>query len=135
MFTVRKLKTLEVLELKILRIFFNLRKKGISKISKFLISALILNWKIRKLRNIFKTCKFQRNCFIWGSRKFPKHLNFRFWLLHWNRKLGKLGNFSKICKLQRMCFTWRSWKFQRFLSFWFYSLEWNAKPGNLDKFI
>ena len=51
----------------------------ISAISRFLILVFILNSETQKLRNIFKTCKFQRKCFICGSRKFP---SFRFWLLY-----------------------------------------------------
>ena len=79
LFTVRKL---EVWELQILRIFFHLRKLEISLISRFLILVLILNSKTQKLRNIFKICKFQRKCFICGSKKFPSFPSFRFWLLY-----------------------------------------------------
>ena len=79
LFTVRKL---EVWELQVLRIFFHLRKLEISLISRFLILVLILNSKTQKLRNIFKICKFQRKCFICGSKKFPSFPSFRFWLLY-----------------------------------------------------
>ena len=34
--------------------------------------------------------------FIWGSRKFPRFLSFRFWPLYWNWKLGKLGIFTTL---------------------------------------
>ena len=71
---------------------FYLRKQEISEVSMFLILALTLKSKLGKLGNIFKTCKFQRKSFTWGSRKFRRFPSFRFWPLYWNRKLGKLEN-------------------------------------------
>ena len=49
------------------------------------------SWKLRR----FLCCKFQYFFFIWGSRKFPRFLSFRFWPLYWNWKLGKLENIFK----------------------------------------
>ena len=59
-----------------------------------------LHWN-RKLRNICKTCKFQRVCFIWGSWKLRRFPSFRFWSLYWNWKLRKFVNTFKTCKFQR----------------------------------
>ena len=90
----------------------------------------------RKLGNIFKTCKFQRICFIWGSTKFLRFPCFWFRPLYWNWKLRKLGNIFKTYKFQRICFTWGSWKFSRFPSFGFLTLYWNqkfTKLGNIFK--
>ena len=80
---------------------------------------LTLHWKRKfsRLRNIFKTCKFQRICFIWGSSKFLRFPSFRFRPLYWNRKLRKLRNIFKTYKFQKICFIWGSWKFPRFPSF------------------
>ena len=75
-----------------------------SKLSEFLILALYWNWKLLNLGNIFKTCKFQRMCFTWGSWKFLRFLSFWFSPLYWNQKLGKLRNIFNTCTFQRMYF-------------------------------